>query len=58
MGPVKLSFRLFGYEVATLNLETDSVQPAQTFIKNEHTSLLNTGVKKLSGFWVDRMMAR
>jgi hypothetical protein len=49
---VTLSFNILGFELASIVLDIEREEPEA----KPEASLLNKGVKAMSGFWVDRMM--
>ena len=55
-----LTFNVFGLEVARIELAVEDgllrQAAASPNLDIERPSLLNRGVKAMSGFWVDRMM--
>jgi hypothetical protein len=51
-----LSFNILGFQVASVVLDIERDEPAPAPEKKPEASLLNKGVKAMSGFWVDRMM--
>ncbi|WP_156409290.1 DUF7429 family protein [Mycobacterium sp. Root265] len=51
---MKLTLNLFGYEVATVELQ-DRTPVSSIGAPAPRPSLLDIGIKKVSGFWVDRM---
>lgn len=55
---MNLSFKILGYEVATVSLDFPASEPAGTsaFKPVSRVSLLDRGVKWMSDQWVGRML--